>query len=318
MGDMDQPGGGGDFALFMALAITRWIHFASCFVLFGSAFFWFYVDGPFLRARHATDLLLRATAVVAAVSGVVWLAEIIANMADGFGKVFDSDTLRLFFTQTLFGPVAALRLILLAAALLLAALPGRNRLWLSAVLHVGALLLVDQAWLGHAGEGSGLRSVAMISSYCVHVLAAATWVGGLPPLLFGLWDLRGQTSDSDREARDRMLARFSTVGVVAVVAVVITGALNAGFRTGLLAETANWSGDWGSYGAVLVVKASLVAVMVVLACCNRFIALPRLRAIQGDGATQARRLRCIVATEIWLGALVLAATAVLGMTPPPN
>ncbi len=82
---------------------------------------------PFPRARHATKLFLRVAAVVAAISGVAWLTEFIANMADGFGKVFEPETLQLFFTQTIFGPVAALRLVLLAAALILAILPARNR-----------------------------------------------------------------------------------------------------------------------------------------------------------------------------------------------
>jgi putative copper resistance protein D len=314
---MDPPDSA-DSTIFWALAVTRWVHFASCFVLFGSAFFWFYADGPFLRARRATNILLRATAIVAALSGVAWLAEIIANMADGFSKVFEADTLRLFFTQTIFEPIAALRLVLLAAALLLAALPDRNRLWLFAMLCVGALLLIDQAWLGHAGEGSGLRAVAMISAYCIHVLAAATWVGGLPPLFLALWELRGQKSDADRMTRHRMLTRFSSVGLFAVGAVVITGALNAGFRTGLLAGNANWSGNWGSYGPILIVKASLVAVMLALAGYNRFIAMPRLRAIRGDDAAQATALRRSVGMEVFLGALVLAAAAVLGMTPPPN
>ncbi len=318
MGDMDQPDGGGDVTLLLALAVTRWIHFTSCFLLFGSAFFWFYVDGAFGGARRATEILLRAAAIVAAISGVAWLAEIVANMADGFAKVFDPDTLRLFFTQTIFGPVAALRLVLLAAAFVLAPLPGRNRLWLSAILHVGALLLIDQAWLGHAGEGSGLRAAAMISTYCVHVLAAATWVGGLPPLLFALWELRWANDGAHREARRAMLIRFSTVGMIVVLAVILTGALNAGFRTGLLAEHATWSGTWGEYGKILIIKASLVATMLVFACYNRFIAMPRLRAVQGDDTALASALRRSVAAELFLGALVLAAAAVLGMTPPPN
>jgi putative copper resistance protein D len=318
MGDMDQPDSGADLTLFWALAVTRWIHFASCFVLFGSAFFWFYVQGPFPRARRATEILLRLAALAAAVSGLAWLAEIIANMADGIGKVFEAETLRLFFTRTIFGPVAAMRLLLLAVALALAALTGRSRVWLSCVLLVGALLLIDQAWLGHAGEGSGTRAVAMISAYCIHVLAAATWAAGLPPLFFALRELRGQKSEADLHVRRAMLTRFSAVGIIAVGLVVVTGALNAGFRTGLLAENANWSGSWGGYGPVLIVKASLVAAMLVLAGYNRFIAMPRLRVSRDDDAAQALWLRRSVETEAFLGALVLAAAAVLGMTPPPN
>jgi putative copper resistance protein D len=58
--------------------------------------------------------------------------------------------------------------------------------------------------------------------------------------------------------------------------------------------------------------------MLVLASYNRFIAMPRLRKRLGDDPAQASGLRRNVGTEVFFGALVLAAAAVLGMTPPPN
>ena len=72
--------------------------------------------GRLFRARRATDVLLRWAAPVAALSGLAWLGGIIANMAGGFDRLFDPETLILFFFQTQFGPVAAIRLFLLGGA----------------------------------------------------------------------------------------------------------------------------------------------------------------------------------------------------------
>ena len=57
-------------------------------------------------------------------SGLVWLGGLIANMAGGFDRLFDRETLNLFFFQTQFGPVAFLRLFLLGGAVAVAARPG--------------------------------------------------------------------------------------------------------------------------------------------------------------------------------------------------
>lgn len=314
MGDMGQTDGG-FLTIYQALVVTRWLHFAATFMLFGSAFFWFYMGNGFPRAHHATENLLRAAGGVTAITGVGWLYEIVANMTGGFGAALDPDNLRLFFYQTQFGPVAILRLVLLAAALIVAALPWRNRAWLSAQLHIGALLLIDQAWFGHAAEGgAGLWGALMITVYCIHVLAAGAWLGGLPPLLFTLHELRGVGAAEAHGRSLAVLSRYSAMGMVAVVLIVVTGIINAGFRTGFAPRSV----VWGDYGMVLAAKATLVGAMLVLAYFNRFIAMPRLRAASTNGAAQAASLRGSVTFELFLGMLVLGAAAVLGITPPPN
>ena len=68
--------------VFYPLAVVRWIHFTSMFVLFGSSFFWFYMGaerfsagpGGLPRALRATIILLRVAAPLAAISGIAWLA----------------------------------------------------------------------------------------------------------------------------------------------------------------------------------------------------------------------------------------------------
>jgi putative copper resistance protein D len=69
---------------------------------------------------------------------------------------------------------------------------------------------------------------------------------------------------------------------------------------------------------VLLKKIALVAAMLVLACFNRFIAMPRLRAASLKGTTQIVKLRHSVTLEVALSILVLGASAILGITMPPQ
>ncbi|WOJ88088.1 CopD family protein [Methylocapsa polymorpha] len=314
---------GGLLTIFDVLVIARWIHFASVFVLFGSSFFWFYMGherlssgpGGLPRAFRATIILLRVAAPAAAITGAAWLAGVLANMTGGFSNVVDPETLRLFFFETEFGPVAMVRLALLAAAVGIAALPWHGRVWLSTLLHIGAFLLITQAWLGHAAEGgAGLYGAIMIVSYCVHVLATAAWVGGLPPLLFALVEQRRFNLHEARDWTLDILSRYSLMAMTAVAFIVLSGTANAAFRV---------AGSFGKlfytdYGNVLFAKIGLVAVMLVLAWFNRFVAMPRLRGASLKGMSLIVKLRTSVAFELLLGLLVLGVAAILGITPPPQ
>jgi putative copper resistance protein D len=127
--------------------------------------------------------------------------------------------------------VSIIRLALLAAGVVIAALPWANRAWYSALLHTGALLLISQAWLGHAAEGgAGLYGAVMITVYGVHMLAAGAWVGGLPPLLFALVEQRRFGPHEAREWSVDILSRYSLMAMVAVTLIVLSGIANAGFR----------------------------------------------------------------------------------------
>jgi putative copper resistance protein D len=308
--------------VYLPLVIARWIHFASVFVLFGCSFFWIYVGaarasaGPFglPRTYRATIILLRIAAPIAAISGIAWLACILINIARDFHSVVDPEDLRLFFFETPFGTVSIVRLALLTIGVVIAFLPWHGRWRFAALVPVGALLLITQAWFGHSAEGGGLYRASMIAVYAVHTLATGAWVGGLPTLLFALV---AQRRFSPYEARDCTLdvcSRFSLMAMIAVTLVVASGIANAGFRV---------SGSFGklfgsAYGDVLLKKLAVVAAMLAVAYFNRFIATPRLRAASSKGVRQITWLRYSVAFDVVLGALVLGASAVLGITMPPQ
>jgi putative copper resistance protein D len=251
-------------------------------------------------------------APLVALSGVAWLAEILANMADGFASLADPATLHLFFFGTPFGPVAIARIVLLAALLVIAFLPLSTRVLFLCFVVVATALLVTQAWLGHAAEGGATAYGAqMIAVYIVHVLASAAWVGGLVPLLFALGESR--QGDDPKARAFAVLSRFSLMATVAVTLIILSGIANAAFRVAGSFDKLFWTG----YGAVLLAKVCAVALMLALAYFNRFIAMPRLRVSSRDEG-QFGGLRASIAVELALGVVVLGVAAILGITAPPQ
>ena len=284
--------------------------------MFGSASFWFAVapgalsgETAFAHARAATLRLVRAAAPVAALSGVAWLAGTIAYATGGLASLGDPDMLHVFVFETPFGRPEMLRLALMGGLLALAVFPVRPAARAAACVVLGAALLVSQAWLGHAAEGGDTASgVAMIATYAVHVLATAFWLGGLPPLAFALADAR-----AGRAQIHDLLRRTSTIATVAVVLILASGAANTAFHDG--GSLANLRST--AYGAVLLTKVSLVAIMLVLAAINRFVLMPRLHDTSGC-EMPLRRLQLSLAFDLLAAVLVLGAAAVLGITPPPR
>jgi putative copper resistance protein D len=308
--------------VYLPLVIARWIHFASVFVLFGSSFFWLYMGserfsagpGGLPGALRATTILLRIAAPIAAISGVAWLACILINMARDFHSVVDPEDLRLYFFETPFGMVSILRLALLTFCVVIAFLPWRGRGRFAALVLVSAMLLTTQAWFGHAAEGAGLYRALVITVYAVHALATAAWVGGLPTLLFALVEQRRLGPYEARNCTLDVCSRFSSMAMVAVTLVVVSGIANVGFRV---------AGSFGklfdsAYGDVLLKKLAIVAAMLAVGYLNRFVLTPRLRAASVKGTKQITWLRYSVAFDIVLSALVLGASAVLGITMPPQ
>ena len=274
----------------------------SLAVLFGTGIFWLSVATPadLPATSRATSRMLRVAAPLAALSGLAGTLATIANIAGDPAGFLDGQVLDAFFFETPFGPVVAARLALLAvvAAVAFAPLPARARFVL--VAAIAGLLLVSQAWLGHAAAGDDTPSgAAMIVAYACHVLAASAWIGGLVPLGLAL----GETG-ARSEAGWRLARRFSSVATIAVALVVAAGIANAAFRITALADL--WTTP---YGRVLLVKLGLAAGMLALAAGNRLIVATG-RAVAW--------LRPSVAVELGAGLLVLLSAAVLGITPPPH
>lgn len=195
---------------------------------------------------------------------------------------------------------AGLLALLIAAFLLRADLSERNfRAALIALL--AALLLVSQAWIGHAAASTGSERNFVIAGYALHVLGAGAWLGGILPL----WLMLRARKNTGIETA---LYRFSAVGMFAIAIILAGGLINAWARWNsldvLLAS---------AWGKVLMVKAIGFAGLLALAFANRFVLMPRLAT---ERALRAKLTRNVVAEQA-LGLTVLAAAAILGILPPP-
>ena len=284
------------------LVAARWIHFASLSIVVGSEAFLLFISG--LASTDLPSRLLRAASIVAATSGAAWLGGTIANVA-GPEALLDPVLLRVFFIDTPFGAPFAVRMALLGALVVIASLPLRPSLSRPALLSLGSMLLVEQAWLGHAAQG-GRYGSAMVFAYATHVLAAATWAGSLPALSLATWQARDKGAKTPA-----ILKRYSVLAVPCVVLVVVSGTANTLFHA-----TSTKALFASTYGHVLATKLVLVAAMLVLAAFVRWFLAPRVRhdgAAQGTGWTAA-----VIATEGILALLVVGAAALLGLTPPPR
>ena len=257
----------------------------------------------------ATLRAMRLAAVMAAATGVGWMVASIANMTGSFIDMVDPATIHAFLFETPFGSIAIARLILLFCLVLVASAPMARTVRFTFIAVVSALLMISQAWLGHAAEGGDtIAGAIMIAVYAVHLLSAAAWAGGLPALALALAERRRQ----GRGGYD-ILARYSMVAMIAVALVILSGIANIAFHVdGAIARLPDTA-----YGAVLFTKLMLVAAMLVLAAINRLVIMPRLSSA-GPLEGPIGRMRMSLSVELVLATFVLGAAAVLGITPPPH
>ncbi|MEQ9336589.1 MAG: CopD family protein, partial [Miltoncostaeaceae bacterium] len=178
------------------------------------------------------------------------------------------------------------------------------------------LALCALSWGGHASGGND--AAANIAIDALHNLATGAWVGGLLALV-ALWPAVLAVADPADRVRlgAAVVVRFSTLAVLAVAALVVTGIYRALAELGSAADLL----DTG-YGLALLVKLGLFGVLLALGALNRFVLHPRLERAalglddseRGAGALLARSVRA----ELVLAAAVVVAVAVMIGLPPPS
>ena len=172
-----------------------------------------------------------------------------------------------------------------------------------------AVGLVGLAAAGHAATGTD--PVLSIGLSAVHGLASGAWLGGILGLALLV---RSGCNLADSTAA---LLRMSTIALISVAVIVITGVYRAFGELGHLGALV----DTG-YGRVLLAKLVLVGGLLALGGVNRFIIHPRLdRANLGLADTDRGALALVRRTillDVLLGVGVLATVALLGAFIPPR
>ena len=296
------------------LASARAVHFAATLWLFGELLLACALSAwrgngapsaPGEALRRRLPSVARGCIAIGIVSALLWLAAMAATMSGlPLTRAIDFPTLGAVLGDTLFGKVWIARFCLACVLLLLlwprTTVPGLRRLAVSTLIaaaYLGAL-----AWTGHAAAAEGPWRGGQIVSDVVHLLSAGAWLGALPALVYVL----GSTpSIGDAAAA---VTRFSSVAIVAVTALILSGVGNSWFLVGSVPAL------FGTrYGTLLLAKLAVLAAMLSLAAVNRLILTPRLAS--GDRPA-SRALRRNALVEIGAGLLVVAIVGVLGITVP--
>jgi copper resistance protein D len=307
------------------LIFVRAVHFAATISVTGVALFNVFVAQPVLRRPASPEL--RASVVrclawiawiglaLALLSGAAWFVLVSASISDQPLETVlsDASVLQAVLLYTDFGRDWLLRLLLIAllASLLAADLREKQDsggfLKLAIVL-AAAGLAGTLAWAGHGIGGAGLPGSIHLAADFLHLIAAAAWVGGLLPLALML-----TAAGRSVAVAHAVSLRFSAYGIVAVGALLLTGAINTWYLAGsirALTET--------DYGHLLLIKIALFLVMLALATINRLRLTPAVTVDAGERPARRalRQLRRNVVIEIGAGAVILSLVAVLGVTSP--
>ena len=149
----------------------------------------------------------------------------------------------------------------------------------------------------------------------LHLVAAAAWVGALVPLVLLLATVE-QGRNFAVIARAAVL-RFSTLGIVAVGTLLLTGIVNTWYLAGSIEAL---TGTY--YGQLLLAKIALFFAMVAIAAVNRQWLTPRLMRSAGEteratlGAISRLRRNAVI--EALAGAAIICIVAVLGTKAPAS
>ena len=306
----------------------RAVHFAATLVASGLVFFIVFIAVPALRAA-ADDKTVRAalwprlafigwfSLVLAIGSGAAWLVLTASAMSGTPPGELSVDVLWTVSTQTHFGLAAIVRLaaagvLAVTFALLLSARdqPRTETITGAVAVLAAAMFSGALAFTGHALGGQGAEGIVHPAADILHLIAAAAWVGALLPLALLL--AAAGSNNSLAVARAATL-RFSTLGVISVGTLLVTGIVNTWYLAGSIeALTSTY------YGQLLLAKIATFFAMVAIAAVNRQWLTPRLVQNENTAAAQGalRQLRRNALIEALAGFAVICLVAVLGIKPP--
>jgi cytochrome c oxidase assembly factor CtaG/putative copper export protein len=253
-----------------------------------------------LSPRHGRQLSADAYRRIRAArwTALMWVAATVAQIcltvSDLMGmpvaEIVTPTTVGNFVTSLTLGQALLLTTVLAAATAMICL---RTLTYAGSIfaLVTAVLAVVPPVFTGHAAAG-GNHQVA-ISGLLIHVVGIVLWAGGLGALL-----LSGR-------APAVAVRRFSPLATWCAVAVIGSGLISAGIRLpgpGALVTS--------RYGQLILLKAVILAGLVLLGLLQRRLAMPALD--RGD----QRRFRLVATGEILLFAAAMGAAVALSRTPP--
>jgi copper transport protein len=191
---------------------------------------------------------------------------------------------------------------------------ARGPVAIAVAVVAGAVLALTPALAGHAHTQAPVA--LLVPADVVHVVAMSAWLGGL---IFLLAAVPVATRALEPADRTRLLAatlqRFSPLALAAVIALALTGTVQALVEVRHLDALVHTA-----FGRAVLVKIVLLSALIALGAVNRQRVVPALRRLAATGAAPGgagRLLRRTLRTEVLLIVAVLAVTGALtGYAPP--
>ena len=271
-----------------AFAITRIASLAALLVCLGAIAI---LLMPECRGRsHASVMALaHGSALLLAVTSMAGIVLQAAEMVGGGVRAGLTHSALGAVAHTRFGELWALR-----AACAFAIVVASSGLRTNAGRQRRALLLTSAVTIGLATPLAGHSGLRWTTAFAdtVHLLAASVWVGGLAATAVAF------ISDAGDETRRRLPRRFSKLADTSVVALGISGAVDAYLEIGTVDALLQ-----STYGRLVDAKTLLLVPVLMLGLLNR----RSLRSRTG----RDRRFLQLALPELGLLAVVIALSGVL-------
>ncbi|MGW7435922.1 copper resistance CopC/CopD family protein [Streptomyces sp. NPDC054849] len=266
-----QAGGG---PVGIAYGIARYAAYAGFAVLVGGAAFILLCWRGGAAERPLQKLVVRAWVALTAATLAMLVLRAPYTGSGNFADAFDLNGLRAVL-ETKTGASLVSRLLLLgAAALFVAVLFGayarrvqgagteeeaKDTSDLTFGLAMGGAVVsggIAATWALSEHASTGIQTGIAMPADILHMMAVATWLGGLAALLVALYKIPG----IERAA----VRRFSKVAFASVLVLAVTGVYQSWRQVG------SWSALTGTdYGRLLLLKVGLVAVLLAIAFASR-------------------------------------------------
>ena len=254
----------------------------------------------------ATILLLIVESIAASPSNS--LADVVATSY----TILTSSRLREYWTFRMLAAVVAIS----ASATLLRINRLSKKSWIF-ILTVGLMLSLSTSLTSHNAASTTYDPMINLLADWIHLIAVSVWVGGLAYLVIAITTLSNLKEPKGKLVAE-LLRRFSSVAIIAVGVVGLTGIYN------LVLEVGSFAALFGTaYGIILLVKLSIFAPMLVFGAINQFVlyhhiaeAKPKSTRTDRQLGRWVKRFKLSLRSELTLGIILLLVVGVLTASAP--
>lgn len=297
----------------------RWLTYIAVFLMLGAVAFGPIATRAFRQAQSSLDPLrgrCRSMAIRLGLTGsLLFLFGAVGRLyGQVLAFVFPGDPVvmadvRLMIVDTSWGHGWQIQVACAIVAGVGFVLARRSTKWGMPLAWLGALATaVTLPLTGHAVAASW-SPLLTVPLQALHVLGGGVWLGSLLVVTIVAFSATSGAEESDRE---RIIAElvhaFSPMALGGVAVAVAMGLVLS------VSYIGSWAGLWlTSYGRVLLVKIALLGIVGLIGAYNWRRVRPRLGTPGSAGV-----LRLSARVELLVGAVLLAATAILVALPAPH